>query len=118
MRSSLNLKRTIGLIAGCFALVAIGVGSVAAVSRHYSQQATRQTDTLTREFLPGLVVLSQLQDATLRQGSIALQLALAKDENAMKVQQELFAAEAKKISTALSTLVKQSGDVETQELIK
>ena len=74
MRNSLNLKRTIGLIAGCFALVAIGVGSVAAVSRHYSLQATRQTDTLTREFLPGLVVLSQLQDATLRQGSIALQL--------------------------------------------
>jgi len=118
MRSSLNLKRTIGLIAGCFALVAIGVGSVAAVSRHYSLQATRQTTTLTREFLPGLVALSELQDATLRQGSIALQLALAKDEAATKAQQELFAIEAKKISGAINALVKQSSDSETQELLK
>ncbi|HEU5080804.1 MAG TPA: methyl-accepting chemotaxis protein [Opitutaceae bacterium] len=117
MRTSLNLKRTIGLIAGCFALVAIGVGGLAAVSRQYSLQATRQTDTLTREFLPGLVVLSQLQDATLRQGAIALQLALAKDEAATKAQQELFNAETKKISAAIATLVKECSDAETKEFI-
>ena len=43
--------------------VTIGVALVAMVSRHYSREGSRQTQTLTGQFLPGLVTLSRLQAA-------------------------------------------------------
>jgi len=78
------------LIAGCFILVTIGVALVAMVSRHYSREGSRQTQTLTGQFLPGLVTLSRLQAAALDLKSITYQFALAKDEMAMTVQKKAF----------------------------
>ena len=86
------------LIAGCFVAVALGVSAVVVVTRYYASQATRQTATLTGQFLPGLVSLSRLQQATLNLKSITLQLALAKDETAMNAQKQAFQTETKQIA--------------------
>ena len=70
-----NLRRTMTLIAGCFVLVALVVIVVAVISRSYSRQGTQQTETLTAQFLPGLVTLARLQESTLKVSGIALQFA-------------------------------------------
>jgi PAS domain S-box-containing protein len=86
----LGFRQTMLLIAGCFILVTLGVALVAIVSRHYSREGSRQTETLTGQFLPGLVTLSRLQAAALNLKSITFQFALAKDEAAMNAQKQAF----------------------------
>ena len=55
LRSSKNFsfRQTILTVTVCFALVAIGVGALAFVSGGYTRQGSRQTETLTGQFLPG-----------------------------------------------------------------
>jgi len=105
------------LITACFIVVTLGVASVAVISRHYSREGTRQTETVTGQFLPGLVTLSGLQEAALNLKSITLQFALAKDEAAMKVQAQAFQTLTEQADRNLAKLKANSTDEACQRLI-
>lgn len=105
------------LIASCFIVVTLGVALVAVVSRHFSQEGTRQTQTVTGHFLPGLVTLSRLQEAILNLKSITLQFALAKDDAAMKAQAQAFKTQTEQAERNLIDLKTKTTDQETQALI-
>ena len=115
--ASSNLRRTMTLITGCFLLVTAGVIVVAAMSRRYSVEGSRQTETLTGKFLPGLVTLAHLQESTLKLNSIALQFTLAKDDAAMKAQQEAFRMQGDKITQYVSQLKSADDSAGTRERI-
>jgi len=105
------------LTAGCFVLITLGVTSVAVVSRNYSRQGSRQTETLTRQFLPGLVALARLQDATLNLKSTAFQSALAKDEASMNAQKQAFQAHTEEVTRSIRDLTLLAPDPKTKRLI-
>jgi len=104
LQASSNLRRTIFLITACFILVTLGIGGVAAVSWHYARLGQRQTETLTGRYLPSLVTLARLQDATLKLNSIILQLTLGKDEAAQNAQKAAFQAQSDKIALHVAEL--------------
>ena len=108
-----NLRSTVALVVVCFALVALGVGGVALVSRHFANQGTLQTQTLTGRYLPGLVTLARLQEATLKLNSISQQLALAKDEAAMNTQKVAFEAQSARINEYVAGLQTADSSAET-----
>jgi methyl-accepting chemotaxis protein len=114
---SSNLQRTMTVITVCFVLVAIGVGGVAAVSRYYANQGTLQTETLTGRFLPGLVTLTRLQEATLKLNGIILQFALGKDETATNTQKAAFQAESSKITQYVEELKAADDSEQSRGLI-
>ncbi|HVS53497.1 MAG TPA: methyl-accepting chemotaxis protein [Opitutaceae bacterium] len=103
-RSFVNFRRMMFLITGCFLLVIAGVCTVAGVSRYYAREGTRQTATLTGRLLPGLVTLARLEEAALKLKAIAVQSALAKDEAAMRAQEEAFKAESAHITQYVADL--------------
>jgi methyl-accepting chemotaxis protein len=105
------------LITCCFIVVTLGVALVAVISRHYSREGTRQTQTVTGQFLPGLVTLSRLQEAALNLKSITLQFALAKDEAAMKVQAQAFKTLSEQADRNLADLKKNTTEEQSQKLI-
>ncbi len=115
---STNLRRTISLITVCFVFVTLGVVGVAAVSRHYARQGTEQTGTLTGKFLPALVTLARLQEATLKLNTVILQFALGKDEAAMNAQQAVFQAQSAKITEYVTQLETADASAATQSQIK
>lgn len=99
-----NLRRTLAVITGCFAFVAAGIVAVSVVSARYSHQGKAQAETLTGTFLPGLVTLTRLQQATQTLNALCLQFALAKDDAAMKVVESALKAEQVKIAEYLAVL--------------
>lgn len=105
------------LTTGCFALMAIGVSVIALVSRNYSRQASRQTETLTDQFLPGLMTLARLQDAALNLKNINFQFALAKDDASMDEQTRAFAADLEQVARHVADLQRLARDAPTQQLI-
>ena len=112
-----GFRQTMLLIAGCFILVTLGVALVAIVSRHYSREGSRQTETLTGQFLPGLVTLSRLQAAALNLKSITFQFALAKDETAMNEQKQAFQAFTARVAGSIAELKLLAHDPETEAMI-
>jgi PAS domain S-box-containing protein len=112
-----GFRQTMLLTAGCFVLIALGVTGVTIVSRQYTRQGTRQTQTLTEEFLPGLVTLAQLQDATLNLKSITFQFALAKDEEAMREQKQAFQLTTIQVTRSIAKLKRLAQDDPTLLLI-
>jgi PAS domain S-box-containing protein len=114
---SLGLRQTMLLTAGCFILVALGVTGVALVSRSYARQGSQQTGTLTRQFLPGLVALARLQEATLNLKSITFQFALARDEAGMNAHQLAFDANTAQVNRCLDELTQLAKDSQTREII-
>ncbi len=113
----LSFRKTVFVVTTCFALVAVGVGTLAVVSAQFTRQSSRETNTLTREFLPGLLALARLQDAAQNLNVFTLQFALARDDAAMKAQKDAFHAEALQLDAALGQLKALSADAETQDLI-
>jgi methyl-accepting chemotaxis protein len=113
-RGRTSFRRTILLICCCFVLVTIGVGALAWTSRHYAQQGARQTETLAGKFLPGLVTLTRLAEATSRLDRIVAQFALAKDEAVMNTQKALFDQTAQRIAAQLGELKNADGSAATQ----
>jgi len=105
------------LTALCFTLIALGVAGITVVSRKYSRQGTRQTQTLTGEFLPGLMTLARLQDATLNLKSLNYQFALARDEAAMSEQRRAFHATTEQVTRGVAQLKVLAQDEPTQHLI-
>jgi PAS domain S-box-containing protein len=114
---SFGLRQTMLLTAGCFVLIALGVTGVTLVSRNYSRQGTRQTETLTGEFLPGLVTLARLQDAALNLKSLTYQFALAGDDAAMKEQKQAFQDTTVQVIRNVAQLKLLAHDEPTQRLI-
>lgn len=112
-----GFKQTMLLIAGCFILVTLGVAMVAVVSRHYSREGSRQTKTLTGQFLPGLVTLSRLQAAALDLKSITYQFALAKDEGAMNAQRQAFRTCTARVAENVAGLRLLVHDAQTEAAI-
>ena len=104
------------LIALCFVLVAVGVGGVAVVSRFYARQGAEQTEILTGRFLPGLVTLARLQEATLKLNGIILQFALGKDEVAMNTQKAAFQAQSASIAQYVGELKAADDSEQTRTL--
>ena len=104
-------------VTACFVLVALGVGALAVVSGSYTRQGSRQTKTLTGQFLPGLVSLAGLQEAALNLKSITLQFALAKDEAAMNVQKLAFQAATQEATKSLDELKALATDAQSVTLI-
>jgi len=114
---SFGFRQTMLLTAGCFVLIALGVTGVTVVSRNYSRQGTQQTETLTSQFLPGLVTLARLQDAAQNLKSITYQFALAKDEVAMKEQEKAFQITIVQVNRSVARLKLLASDEPTQRLI-
>jgi PAS domain S-box-containing protein len=112
-----GFRQAMLLTAGCFALIALGVMAVTVISRNYSRQGTQQTETLTRQFLPGLVTLARLQDAADNLESITYQFALAKDETAMNEQKNAFQITTVQVSRNVAKLKGLAHDEPTQRLI-
>ena len=105
------------LTTACFVLIALGVTGVTIVSRKYSRQGTRQTETLTGQFLPGLVTLARLRVATFNLKSITYQFALAKDEAAMKEQEQAFRDSSAQVTRSIADLKLLAHDEKTQRFI-
>lgn len=105
------------LTTGGFALMAIGVSVIALVSRNYSRQATRQTQNLTDQFLPGLMTLARLQDAARNLKNINFQFALAKDDAAMDARTRAFAADLDQVARHVAGLQHLLHDAPAQQLI-
>jgi hypothetical protein len=101
-----SFRQTVLTIVACFAVVAIGVGVLAVVSGSYTREGSRQTKTLTTQFLPGLVSLARLQQSALDLKSVTLQFALARDEAGMNVQKSAFTAGSEQVSRSLDELKK------------
>lgn len=101
----------------CFALVAAGVAALALVSGSYTRQSSRNTDTLTGEFLPGLVSLAQLQKAALHLKSITFQFALARDDAGMNAQKAAFQNESEELSRSLAKLKSLATNAQSSRLI-
>lgn len=99
-----NLHRATLLTSGCFAAVALMISVVAVILRHYSAGALQETRTLTDHFLPDLVAVGRLQDATLQLNAINLQYGLAKDESAMKLEKEKFGRKRQEIAEHITAL--------------
>jgi methyl-accepting chemotaxis protein len=114
---SANLRRTMLLIAGCFALVTLGVSVLAYVSRHYANRGIRETETLTGKFLPGLVALGQLQESSLKLHSITLQLAVAKDETAINALDSALKTQSARIGQLTTEMKAVAGDAESDALL-
>ena len=112
-----GFRQTMLLTAGCFALIALGVTVVTVISRNYSRQGTKQTETLTGQFLPGLVTLARLQDAALNLKSITYQFALARDEDAMKRKGRRFRTPRVQVTRSIAQLKLLAHDEPTQRLI-
>jgi methyl-accepting chemotaxis protein len=115
---NLSFRQTVLTIVACFALVAIGVGVLAVVSGSYTRQGSRQTKTLTTQFLPGLVSLARLQQSALELKSVTLQFALARDEAGMNIQKAAFTAGSEQVSRSLDELKKLSSDAETNAALE
>jgi methyl-accepting chemotaxis protein len=113
-----NLRRTMVLIGACFVLVLLGVATIAFVSRHYAGRGTAQTHTLTSAFLPGLVSLARLQEATLQLNSNTLQFALAKDEAAMDALKQAFVTATADTHKHLGEITVEAGDEAGRRLIE
>jgi len=73
--------------------------------------------TVTGQFLPGLVTLSRLREASLNLKSVTLQFALAKDEAAMKVQSRAFQTLTEQVTRDLADLKIKATDEQSQTLI-
>ncbi|HYD83825.1 MAG TPA: hypothetical protein VEA63_07220, partial [Opitutus sp.] len=112
----LTFRQVMVLTTGCFILVAAGVVTVAMVSRNYSKQGMRQTETLTGNFLPGLVTLARLQDSTLNLKSLTFQLALARDEAAIAEQKRAFADYTTQVDRGVRQLTTMAQDGRIVEL--
>lgn len=104
-------------VTACFALVAVGVASLALVSGSYTRKGSRQTKTLTSQFLPGLVSLARLQQAALNLKSVTLQFALAKDEAGMNTQKQAFQIESQQVTRSLDELKGLASDADSSRLI-
>ncbi len=104
LRAQISFRRMMAIIMCCFGLVLAGVCVLAAVTRHFAQAGTGQAETLTGRFLPALVTLTRLQEATLRLDGIALQSALAKDDAAMQLKVQALAAQSDKIRESITAL--------------
>ncbi len=104
LRAQISFRRMMAIIMGCFGLVLAGVCVLAAVTRHFALAGTGQAETLTGRFLPALVTLTRLQEATLRLDGIALQSALAKDDAAMQSKVEALGAQSGKIREQIAAL--------------
>jgi methyl-accepting chemotaxis protein len=113
-----SFRQTVLTIIACFALVALGVGVLAFVSGSYTRQGSRQTKTLTTQFLPGLVSLARLQQSALDLKSVTLQFALARDEAGMNVQKLAFTAESEQVARSLDELKRLSSDAETSTALE
>jgi len=114
---SFGFRQTMLLTTACFMLIALGVTGVTIVSRKYSRQGTRQTETLTGQFLPGLVTLARLRVATFNLKSITYQFALAKDEAAMKEQEQAFRDSSAQVTSSIADLKRLAHDEKTQRFI-
>ncbi|WP_052300281.1 methyl-accepting chemotaxis protein [Opitutus terrae] len=114
---SFSFRQTMVTVTTCFALVAVGVAALALVSSSFTRQGTRQTNTLTNQFLPGLVTLAKLEHAALNFKSITLQFALARDEAAMNAQKTAFDAESQAVSQSLAQLKVLADDADSQAVI-
>ncbi len=113
----ISFRQTMLLITGCFVLVAVGVAALALVSGRLNQQSARQTNTLTKQSLPGLVSLARLQQATLELKSITLQFALAKDDAAMNAQKQAFQAQTQQVTRSLDELRALTSDEQSKALL-
>ena len=114
---SANLRRSTGFIAGSFALLILGVIATAVVSRRYATEGIRQTQTLTGTFLPGLVTLARLQEATLQLNGSTLQFALAKDDAALNTQAAAAKSALARVAEHVAALKSQAADAPSQQLI-
>ena len=114
---SFSFRRMTVTVTSCFAVVAVGVATLALVSRNYTRQGSHQTKTLTSQFLPGLVSLARLQQAVLNLKSITLQFALAKDEAGMNTQKQAFETENQSVGRSLAELKALGGDAQTSKLM-
>ncbi|MEO5961631.1 MAG: methyl-accepting chemotaxis protein [Opitutaceae bacterium] len=108
-----SFRQTMLAVTACFTLVTAGVAALAVISGGYSRQGRLQTKTLTGQFLPGLVSLARLQQSALNLKSIALQVALARDEAGMNTQKQAFRTEIQKVSANIDELKRLADDPET-----
>ncbi len=106
-----------GLIGAFFVLLVLGVSATAIISRRYANEGIGQTKTLTGQFLPGLVALARLQEATLQLNSITLQTALAKDDTAMGAQADAAKAAFAQVSKQVAELKAVATDEQSQRLL-
>jgi methyl-accepting chemotaxis protein len=113
-KGSSNLRRTMVFITCSFIAIVLGVAGVAVGSRHYAVQGMNRTETLTGKYLPGLVTIARLQEATLKLNSILLQFALGKDDAAQKAQSVAFDAQVAKISQYVGELNAAYTDTDAQ----
>ncbi|MDB6172123.1 MAG: Multi-sensor signal transduction histidine kinase [Chthoniobacteraceae bacterium] len=114
---NLGFRQTMLLTAGGFALIALGVTGVTLVSRNYSHQGTKETETLTEQFLPGLVTLAGLQDAAHDLRSITYQFALAKDETGMAARKKEFQTTTIRFTQCVAQLQLLARDEPTQRFL-
>lgn len=109
--------RPLTIIALCFVLVTAGISIVALVTWNYASQGIEKTETLTERVLPELVTLTRIQESSLKLNSLILQSALAKDETAMREQQEAFAALQARIAEQVSDLSARDQKPDSQALM-
>ncbi len=114
---SLSFRQTMLAVTACFMFVAAGVAALAVVSSTYTRQGGRQTETLTGQFLPGLVSLARLQQAALNLKSVTLQFALARDDAGMNAQKEAFQKEIASVNTSIEELRALANDEQTAAFI-
>jgi methyl-accepting chemotaxis protein len=114
LQGSSNLRRTMVFITCSFIATMLGVAGVAVGSRHYALQGRKQTETLTGKYLPGLVTIARLQEATLKLNTILLQFALGKDDSTQKAQSAAFDAQVTKISQYVAELNAGYADSDAQ----
>ncbi len=100
----ITLRRTTGLVIGSFSLVLIGVLLVSFVTRHFAQNGAASTRDLTGRHLPNLILLGEMEQATLHSEAALFQFALASDEKKMTEQENSFRTDLQSIQSDLDGL--------------
>ena len=108
--SNTSIRQTTLIVMSCFVVVAVGAGALALVSAKFNRAARTQTATLTGEFLPGLMTVARLQQATLTLKSLTLEFALARDDAAMNAHRRTFQDEIEEVAQSIQALTTLDAD--------
>ncbi|MCC5021541.1 MAG: MCP four helix bundle domain-containing protein [Candidatus Synoicihabitans palmerolidicus] len=100
----ITLRRTIGLVAGSFTIVLLGVIGVAMTAQHFAKLGTASTLELTQRHLPNIVAAGVIERATLQSESALFQFAMASDDEKMNSIEQGFEANLSIIRATLKSL--------------